>query len=72
MTNKNFKLFCKELDEIISVKTFSQETEAKIYDKLKTYLNNATHSFNVLMYKKKVVDSLLLDASSYYSIEMLR
>jgi len=32
MKNKNFKLFCKELDEIISVKSFSHEQETKLYD----------------------------------------
>jgi len=69
MKNKNFKLFCKELNEIISVRTFSQDLEAKLYNKLKDYLDNSNHSSNVLMYKKKVVDSLLIDASSYYSIE---
>lgn len=67
MKNKNFKLFCKELDEILSVKSYSHNEEGLIYDKLKDFLSDVPTSFNVLEYKKKVVDSLLLDASSYYT-----
>ena len=67
MSNKHFKLFCKELDEIVSVKSFSQEEEGKLYANLKKYLTNIPPSFNVKEYKKKVVDSLLVDASSYYT-----
>ena len=67
MKNKTFKLFCKELDEIVSVKSFSQEEEAKLYNSLKKYLSTIPPSFQVKEYKKKVVDVLLLDASSYYT-----
>jgi len=67
MKNKNFKLFCKELDEIVSVKSFSHEQETKLYDKLKNYLADVPSSYNVAEYKKTVVDYLLLDASSYYT-----
>jgi ATP-dependent Clp protease ATP-binding subunit ClpA len=67
MKNKNFKLFCKELDEILSVKSYSHTEEGLLYDKLKDFLSSVPSSFNVIEYKKKVVDSLLLDASSYYS-----
>jgi len=67
MKNKNFKLFCKELDEIVSVKSFSQEDEAKLYNSLKKYLSTTPPSFNVKEYKKRVVDVLLVDSSSYYT-----
>ena len=67
MSNKHFKLFCKELDEIVSVKSFTQEEEGKLYTNLKRYLTNTPPSFNVKEYKKRVVDSLLVDASSYYT-----
>ena len=67
MSNKNFKLFCKDLDEIVSVKSFEHEEEVKLYNKLKTYLTDIPSSYSVKEYKKKVVDLLLLDASSYYS-----
>tara|TARA_R100000458_G_C8266479_1_gene241486 strand:- start:290 stop:1651 length:1362 start_codon:yes stop_codon:yes gene_type:complete len=67
MKSKTFKLFCKELDEIISVKSYSHEEEEKVYGELKTYLSQVPASFGVLEYKKKVVDVLLVDASSYYT-----
>ena len=67
MKNKNFKIFCKELDEIISVKSFSQEEERKLYDRLKKYLADAPSSFHVSEYKKAVVDYLLVDSSAYYT-----
>jgi|TARA_A100000172_G_scaffold46213_1_gene28596 ATP-dependent Clp protease ATP-binding subunit ClpA len=67
MTSKTFKLFCKELDEIISVKSYSHQDEATIYEKFKLYLSNVPTSYDVKHYKKKVVDSLLVDASSYYT-----
>lgn len=67
MSNNYFKLFCKELDEILSVKSFSQADEAKLYDKLKRFLEDAPPSFEVKTYKKTVVDCLLVDASSYYT-----
>ena len=59
MTNKNFKLFCKQLDEIVSVKSFSHEEEQKLYNKLKKYLGQVPPSYDVKNYKKKVVDVLL-------------
>ena len=71
MSNNNFKLFCKELDEILSVRSFSQESEGKLYDNLKQYLKESPPSLEVKTYKKKVVDSLLVDASSYYTIAVL-
>ena len=71
MTKKNFKLFCKELDEILSVRSFSQESEAKLYDELKKFLADAPPSLEVKAYKKKVVDHLVVDASSYYSYSEL-
>ena len=67
MNNKSFKLFCKELDEIVSVKSFKQEDEADLYNTLKKFLSQVPPSFNVREYKKKVVDALLVDASSYYT-----
>ena len=67
MTNKNFKLFCKELDEIVSVQSFSHEEEQKLYYHLKKYLTKIPPSFQVKEYKKKVVDFLVVDASSYYT-----
>ena len=67
MTNKNFKLFCKQLDEIVSVKSFSHEEEQKLYNKLKKYLGQVPPSYDVKNYKKKVVDVLLVDASAYYT-----
>jgi len=67
MTDKSFKLFCKELDEIISVKSFDHQIEAKLYEKLKVFLSNIPPSFEVKTYKKKVVDCLLVDPSSYYT-----
>ena len=67
MSSKNFKLFCKELDEILSVKSYSQEEERKLYETLRDYLVNVPSSFEVRTYKKKVVDHLLVDASSYYT-----
>jgi len=67
MSSKNFKLFCKELDEILSVKSFTQNEEKKLYEKLRDYLVNVPSSFEVKTYKKEVVDYLLVDASSYYT-----
>ena len=67
MRNKTFKLFCKELDEIVSVKSFVHEDETKLYNHFKRYLSKVPPSFNVKEYKKEVVDALLLDASSYYT-----
>ena len=67
MSNKIFKLFCKELDEIVSVKSFSQQEEGRLYNHLKKYIIQTPPSFNVKEYKKKVVDLLLTDASSYYT-----
>tara|TARA_R110000737_G_scaffold105707_1_gene138689 strand:- start:3784 stop:5235 length:1452 start_codon:yes stop_codon:yes gene_type:complete len=67
MKNKTFKLFCKELDEIVSVRSFVHEDEAKLYNHFKGYLSKVPSSFNVKEYKKEVVDYLLIDASSYYT-----
>lgn len=65
--NKHFKLFCKELDEIVSVKSFSPDEEQKLYYHLKKYLTKVRPSFQVKEYKKRVVDFLVVDASSYYT-----
>jgi len=67
MRDKTFKLFCKDLDEIISVRSFDPDKEGKIYDELKKFLSQVPPSFDVKTYKKKVVDCLLVDASSYYT-----
>jgi len=67
MANKQFKLFCKDLDEIVSIRTFDHGKEAKLYDTFKTYLAEVPPSFSVKTYKKKLVDTLLVDASSYYT-----
>jgi|TARA_R100000995_G_scaffold83426_2_gene59347 ATP-dependent Clp protease ATP-binding subunit ClpA len=69
MKSKTFKLFCKELDEIISVKSFDLEEEEHVYSELKTFLSQIPASFGVFEYKKKVIDVLLIDASSYYTFE---
>ena len=67
MKNKCFKLFCKELDEIISVKSYKQEEEAHLYDTLKDYLSDVGPAYSVADYKKHLVDSLLIDPNSYYT-----
>ena len=56
MKSKTFKLFCKELDEIISVKSFDLEEEEHVYSELKTFLSQIPASFGVFEYKKKVID----------------
>ena len=66
--SKYFKLFCKDLDEIISIRTYSTDKEAKVYETFREYLNDVPASFRVSSYKRKLVDTLLLDASSYYVI----
>jgi ATP-dependent Clp protease ATP-binding subunit ClpA len=67
MTKQTYRLFCSEIDEIVSVKSFDQDTEAETYNSLKKYLADSPASLNVAVYKQKVVDTLLVDASSYYS-----
>jgi len=67
MKTKYFKLFCKELDEIVSVKSFTHDEEQKLYNHLKNYLTKIPPSFQVREYKKKLVDLLVVDASSYYT-----
>ena len=66
MANKQFKVFCKDLDEIISIRSFDHANESKLYDHFKTYISKTPTSYSVKKYKKKLVDTLLLDASSYY------
>jgi len=67
MSSKKFKLFCKPLDEIVSINSYSHEEEVDIFEKLKNYLGEVPPSFDVKKYKKKVVDVLLVDASAYYT-----
>jgi len=66
--DRNFKLFCKELDEIVSVKSYSHEEEAKVYEEFRSFLKEIPSSFRAKSYKKRLVDCLLVDASSYYAV----
>jgi len=68
MSDKHFKLFCKDLDEIVSVRSFSQQAEANMYEKFRSYLTATPSSFRVKDYKRKLVDSLLVDASSFFVV----
>ena len=45
MTRQTYRLFCSEIDEIVSVKSFDQDTEAETYNSLKKYLANSPASF---------------------------
>ena len=67
MKNKCFKLFCKDLDEIISVKSYKQEEETNLFEEFKSHLSDVKPAYSVNDYKKYLVDSLLVDPSSYYT-----
>ena len=67
MKNKCFKLFCKDLDEIISVKSYKQEEESTLFEEFKDHLSDVKPAYSVNDYKKYLVDSLLVDPSSYYT-----
>jgi ATP-dependent Clp protease ATP-binding subunit ClpC len=55
------------LDEIISVKSYKQEEESNLYEKFKKHLSEVEPAYSVNDYKKYLVDSLIVDPSSYYT-----
>jgi len=66
--SKYYKLFCKDLDEIISIKTYSATKEAKVYESFRDFISKVPSSFSVSAYKRKVVDTLLVDPAAYYHV----
>tara|TARA_R110002012_G_scaffold307015_2_gene512250 strand:+ start:3564 stop:4883 length:1320 start_codon:yes stop_codon:yes gene_type:complete len=65
MTN-SYKIYCKELDEIISVKILAPEEELVLYEEIKERFSSTPDSINVSEYKKSIVDLFLLDAQAFY------
>lgn len=66
--NKSYKLYCKELDQIVSIKSFSPIEEGKVYEDFKSTLTSSIIALDIGAYRMMVVDTLLVDASSYYTI----
>lgn len=62
----SYKLYCKELDEIISVKIFEPDDEIDLYEGMKKKFSSTPDTIKVLDYKKSVVDLFLIDSQSFY------
>ena len=61
-----YKIYCKELDEIISVKILEPEEEVSLYEETKGNFVSSSNTIRVLDYKKSIVDLFLLDAQAFY------
>lgn len=66
MNKKSYKLYCKDVDTIVSIRSFTPLEEGKVYEAFKNNLLASESPLNLASYRKGVVDTLLIDASSYY------
>jgi len=64
--SNSYKLYCKELDEIISVKIFEPDDEIDLYEGIKKKFSSTPDAIKVPDYKKSIVDLFLIDSQSFY------
>ena len=62
----SYKIYCKELDEILSVKLFEPEAEIALYESIKNKFLESPDAIKVSEYKKSIVDLFLLDSQAFY------
>ena len=62
----SYKIYCKELDEIVSVKILAPEEELLLYEETKQKFLSGPNSIKVMDYKKSIVDLFMLDLETFY------